>query len=636
MKKTTKLNLTQLRICPVDSGLNPEIEFSNNRWNLRHSFPLTVDMDFFAVQMTFTKELFSTYDDQSIRRKITISIINPCENDDEVYRASFYIVMGKGIYQKCYRKDIELNYFDISQYTELKVIVTNETENRRLGMYDLRLIDLHEIEERRRDWVNITSGVLGDHDTHYLRTTLSKSPCCPIRFLASSKFDLTSEQMAEFEIRLHHPNGMIESSICIPKCGHYACAAECYFITIIENFAFHTKGVHYAELVCLGIPVAGFLFEVGDVEQEGNWDDIYNLDPIDNYTPQKGEKLYHEHVGENDFKKEEMPSNSLDIEFDMEQFNELADEVINNGHNAEEDNNETVVKNVLPEEAHESSWNKLGELTGLSSVKEKLYSYRKTIEFTNLRERNGLPTFKMPLHSMFLGAPGTGKTTIAKALGEMLAETGVLSSGHVVVRERSTLIGKYYSSEEENTIKAIEEAQGGILFIDEAYQLLAENDPRDPGRHVINALLTALSDESKRDWMLILAGYPEQTLRLYDLNPGLKSRIPESNIYTFNDFSESELMEIAENYLTKNQYSLTDDARKALLLKLGADYNTRDKNFGNARHVINLFQTTVFPSMAARIMESGSDTDLTTIIESDIPKPSTNSVFNQRRVGFHP
>ena len=620
----------------MGAELDIETEFSNHRWNQRHTFPLTVDVDFFAVQLTFSKELSSTFDDQPIRRKITISVINPCENDDEVYRSSFYIVMGKGLLQKTYRKDIELNYFDISQYTGLKIIVTNETENCRIGMYDLNLIDIHDIEENRCQWVNVIKGVLGAHDSHYLSTTLSKLPCCSIYFSASSKFDFTSDQMTEFEIRLYHPDGMIESSIQSPKCSHYAPEDEHYYLSIIENFAFHTNGVHYAELLCLGVPVAGFLFNVGNEEREGDWDDVYNLNPIDNYTPEKGEKLYHEHVGENGSKKEEIPSDSLDIEFDMEPFDNLLEEFINNEVNSEMYNNETVEEDVLPEKPHESSWNKLNELTGLSSVKEKLHSYRKTIEFTNLRETKGLPTFKMPLHSMFLGAPGTGKTTIAKALGEMLAETGVLSSGHVVVRERSTLIGKYYSCEEENTLKAIEEAQGGILFIDEAYQLLVEDDPRDPGRHVINALLTTLSDESKRDWMLILAGYPEQTLRLYDLNPGLKSRIPESNIYTFNDFSENELMEIAENYLAKNQYSLTDEARKALLLKLGADYNARDKNFGNARHVINLFQTTVFPSMAARIMESGSNDDLTTIVEADIPKPSTNSVFNQRRVGFHP
>ena len=272
-------------------------------------------------------------------------------------------------------------------------------------------------------------------------------------------------------------------------------------------------------------------------------------------------------------------------------------------------------------------------MTGLKSVKEKLHGYKKIIDFTKLRSLNGLPTFNIPLHAMFLGSPGTGKTTVAKALGQMLADAGLLSKGHVVVRERSSLLGRYYSSECENTLEALEEARGGILFIDEAYQLLDEHDPRDPGRHVIDTLLTKLSDENDRDWMLILAGYPQQTQRLYEINPGLKSRIPESNIYTFDDFNESELMEIAESYLAKNNYILSNEARQALSLRLNADYLSRNESFGNARHVMNLIQTNIIPAMASRIIDTRSTNDLTTILECDIPKPICTSV-NHRRIGF--
>ena len=182
-------------------------------------------------------------------------------------------------------------------------------------------------------------------------------------------------------------------------------------------------------------------------------------------------------------------------------------------------------------------------------------------------------------------------------------------------------------------MEALEEARGGILFIDEAYQLLDEHDPRDPGRHVIDTLLTKLSDENDRDWMLILAGYPQQTQRLYEINPGLKSRIPESNIYTFDDFSESELMEIAESYLAKNNYTLSNKARQALSLRLNADYLSRNESFGNARHVMNLIQTNIIPAMASRIIDTRSTNDLTTILECDIPKPICTSA-NHRRIGF--
>lgn len=239
---------------------------------------------------------------------------------------------------------------------------------------------------------------------------------------------------------------------------------------------------------------------------------------------------------------------------------------------------------------------------------------------------------------MFLGSPGTGKTTVAKILGGKLRELGVLSKGHVVVRERATLIGKYYSSESENTLAALEEAEGGILFIDEAYQLCQPDDPKDPGRFVIETLMTALADESKRDWMLILAGYTEPMQRLFDINPGLRSRIPQSNIFTFEDFNEAELMEIAEGYLRRNHFTLDEQARHRLCRRLAADYANRDADFGNARHVINLITTSIIPAMASRVSQL-SDPDreqLTTILPADIPdcEPQPTYLRGYRRVGF--
>lgn len=118
---------------------------------------------------------------------------------------------------------------------------------------------------------------------------------------------------------------------------------------------------------------------------------------------------------------------------------------------------------------------------------------------------------------------------------------------------------------------------GGILLIDEAYQLNQQNDSRDPGKFVIERLLTHLSDESKRDWMLILAGYLERMKRMFDMNPGFKSRIPDSNIYTFDDFSESELIEIADKYISRNNYKLSPAPRNELGKRLKTDYECRDK-----------------------------------------------------------
>lgn len=278
----------------------------------------------------------------------------------------------------------------------------------------------------------------------------------------------------------------------------------------------------------------------------------------------------------------------------------------------------------------------LDKMIGLGSVKEKLVTYEHLVRFNKLRRDSGLPTPSIPLHAMFLGAPGTGKTTVAKMMGKMLADAGVLSYGHVVVKERSKLIGQFYSNEEKNTLRAIEDAQGGILFIDEAYQLYQPHDPKDPGKFVIETLMTALADESKRDWMLILAGYPDEMRKMFEMNPGLKSRIPDSNIYVFDDYTAGELMCIAENYLERNQYTLTGEAREALTLRLRSDYEQRDKSFGNARHVVNMIETDILPAMAARVILSG-DCDvkaLTEIHACDIPKPIRKLQAVRQRIGF--
>lgn len=278
----------------------------------------------------------------------------------------------------------------------------------------------------------------------------------------------------------------------------------------------------------------------------------------------------------------------------------------------------------------------LDKMIGLGSVKEKLVTYEHLVRFNKLRHDNGLPTPSTSLHAMFLGAPGTGKTTVAKMMGKMLADTGVLSYGHVVVKERSKLIGQFYSNEEKNTLRAIEDAQGGILFIDEAYQLYQPHDPKDPGKFVIETLMTALADESKRDWMLILAGYPDEMRKMFEMNPGLKSRIPDSNIYVFDDYTADELMCIAENYLERNKYTLTAEARKALTLRLRSDYEQRDKSFGNARHVVNMIETEILPAMATRVVQTGeSDVKVLTEIQAcDIPKPVRRLQTCRQRIGF--
>lgn len=275
-------------------------------------------------------------------------------------------------------------------------------------------------------------------------------------------------------------------------------------------------------------------------------------------------------------------------------------------------------------------------LVGLDNVKARLTEYEKMVRFDRWRRQQGLPSMPVSLHSMFLGSPGTGKTTVAKMMGVMLRRAGVLSKGHVVVRERATLMGTCYGDQEAKTIEAINQAEGGILFIDEAYQLYQPDDPRDPGKFVIESLLTALADKSRNDWMLILAGYSDEMRRMFDMNPGLASRIPDSNIYVFEDLDEGQLMQVAERYLSEYDYTLSPDAHDMLIRRIASDYAARTRSFGNARYVHNLIQTAILPAMATRVVDNGlyDKEALTTILPADIPAPQPVIPRGRRPMGF--
>lgn len=265
----------------------------------------------------------------------------------------------------------------------------------------------------------------------------------------------------------------------------------------------------------------------------------------------------------------------------------------------------------------------LKSLIGLSQVKEQMGVYRDMVRMAIQRRQNGLSVPPFSLHAAFMGNPGTGKTTVARLYGAMLKELGLLSSGHVVYKERSLLTGQNYSSEQEMTLQAIEEAQGGVLFIDEAHSLYNPSDPRDPGKNVIQTLLTALSDEQKNDWALLLAGYPDGITRLFSIDQGFPSRIPERNRYYFQDYTADELMQIADSYCIRHNYFLSEEAREALRMKIRHDYRLRDEKFGNARYVTALLTSEILPAMASRLARRSpvSLFDMLTIEREDIPAP---------------
>jgi len=203
---------------------------------------------------------------------------------------------------------------------------------------------------------------------------------------------------------------------------------------------------------------------------------------------------------------------------------------------------------------------------------------------------------------VFSGNPGTGKTTIARILGEVYKDVGVLSKGHVVEVDRSGLVGEYIGHTAVKTQEKINEAIGGILFIDEAYSLVKEG--RDFGQEAIDTLLKAMED-NRNNFIVIVAGYTELMQKFIDSNPGLKSRF--TKYVNFPDYSADELVQIFLKMCEEYDFKLTDQAEKVMRDKIYAMEATKDKNFANARDVRNLFEEVVTRQASRLVNEPSAD-----------------------------
>ena len=264
---------------------------------------------------------------------------------------------------------------------------------------------------------------------------------------------------------------------------------------------------------------------------------------------------------------------------------------------------------------------KLNALVGLDDVKKRILAHTSLVRLNKMRADRGLYNKMPPMHMVFTGNPGTGKTTIAKYLGEIYHGIGVLSKGHVVETERSKLIGRYFGDAEQNTLDALQRASGGILFIDEAYNLFVKaDDTKDYGLRVIETLLTFLAQDEP-DLMVILAGYTKEMNDMLEANPGLKSRF--SYIFEFPDYTPNQLMEIGHKVLEREHYILTPEAEKKLSDYVIDEYNHKDEHFGNGRFITRLLTSQIIPALGNRLSAISadriSDEQLSRIEASDIP-----------------
>ncbi|MCL5031570.1 MAG: AAA family ATPase [Bacteroidetes bacterium] len=229
----------------------------------------------------------------------------------------------------------------------------------------------------------------------------------------------------------------------------------------------------------------------------------------------------------------------------------------------------------------------LDSYIGLQNVKQSMRDFVDYLNFINERKKLGLKTQEnFAVHSVFLGNPGTGKTTIARLLGKIFKAMGLLKNGHVIEVDRSGLVGQYIGETAQKTNKVIDEAMGGLLFIDEAYTLKKEGNQQDFGQEAIDILLKRMED-SKGEFVVIAAGYPEEMNAFINSNPGLKSRF--NHFFKFDDYIPEELVEIFKLTSSKEEYNIIEDALELLKKQFTNLYRKRDKSFGNARLVRNYF-----------------------------------------------
>ena len=275
-----------------------------------------------------------------------------------------------------------------------------------------------------------------------------------------------------------------------------------------------------------------------------------------------------------------------------------------------------------PAEKLEDLTSELDSYIGLSEVKEEIRGLINLAKIYALRRENDLPVADMSLHMVFSGNPGTGKTMIGRFMARVYHSLGILSKGHLVECDRAGLVGGYVGQTALKSAKVLDEALGGVLFIDEAYTLTSKSE-NDFGQEAVDTVLKYMEDH-RDDLVVIVAGYTGPMRRFISSNPGLESRF--NKYVDFADYTAEEMLEIFKLNCKKSCYELTPDAESALLdlLKVAAEDAGR---FGNGRGVRNLFEK-VLSAQANRLaaLDSVTREALMTIEKSDIDNAANSDI----------
>lgn len=301
----------------------------------------------------------------------------------------------------------------------------------------------------------------------------------------------------------------------------------------------------------------------------------------------------------------------------IEYFSEKSDERPTKTWIFSENNVEDLIEeNENNQQTEESSETEDGllelqELTGLKKIKEDVSDLIKLVKVQQKRKNMGLPSVPVSLHLVFSGNPGTGKTTVARIIGKIYKQIGVLSKGQLIEVDRSSLVAGYVGQTAIKTMEKIKEAKGGVLFIDEAYSL--NKGENDYGQESIDTILKAMEDY-RDDFVVIVAGHRDLMEKFINSNPGLKSRF--NKYIQFDDYNEDELVQIFCSMCKKHGYIIMNDALSEVRSKIKHMLQNKDENFANARDIRNLFEV-IITNQANRVIDMNLSGDEFLTVSSD-------------------